>query len=95
MRGYKPHCLVATAAANTGIDQPKCVYVLHVGIPRCIVELLQERGRLVRVDGMSGSFVIYCDWYTFIKLLVSILRPRQAKTAEVYDHEFVNSAIVS
>ena len=43
LRDFNPRCLVATAAGNTGIDKPKCKMVLRLGIPRTIIEMLQER----------------------------------------------------
>ena len=45
MNDYNPRVLVATAAANTGIDQVLVKWVLTVGLPRCLTTLLQERGR--------------------------------------------------
>ena len=35
MNGLMVRVLAATAAANTGIDQPLLGFVLRVGVPRC------------------------------------------------------------
>ena len=59
--------LVATAAANTGIDQEMLDFVLRVGLPRCIITALQERGRNARKEGMFGFFIVYTSWLLFIK----------------------------
>ena len=60
--GFTFHVLVATAAANTGIGQPLCQHVLRVGIPWCLATFLQERGRLVCKDGMTGTFAMCSSW---------------------------------
>ena len=82
MRNYNPRVLVATAAANTGIDQEKVDYVIRVGLPRCIITLLQERGRNARVAGMRGFFGVFTDWSLFVRLVLSILMPTK-KEAEM------------
>ena len=65
--------LVATAAANTGIDQEMLDFVLRVGLPRCIITALQERGRNARKEGMVGYFVVYTSWLLFIKLMSQVI----------------------
>ena len=67
---FNPRVLVATAAANTGIDAPRLVWVLRVGIPRCLITLIQERGRNAREAGLHGMFVIITDWLMFVYLLL-------------------------
>lgn len=42
---FDQRVLVATTAAHIGTKQPLFNYVLRVGLPRCIITLLQERGR--------------------------------------------------
>ena len=73
MGGYRPRVLVATAAANTGIDQPKLVWVLRVGFPRCLSTLLQERGRNARLASLAGMFAVFTNWKMFVKLLLCVL----------------------
>ena len=83
--------LVATAAANTGIDQPQCNMVLRLGIPRTIVEMLQERGRI----RCGGVFSVYSDWAMLVKLILSILRPRSSDSDELRDIDYVHSTITA
>ena len=71
---FNPRALVATAAANTGIDAPRLVWVLRVGMPRCLITLLQERGRNAREVGMTGMYVVLADWVMFAYLVLSILK---------------------
>ena len=73
LRGYSPRCLVATSAANTGIDQPKCKMVLRIGVPRSIVEAMQERGRIRH----RGVFAVHSDWTMLVTLVLSVLKPKQ------------------
>ena len=89
--GFSPRCLVATAAANTGIDQPKCTMVLRLGLPRTIVELLQERGRLRG----RGLFAVFLDWSMAAKLMVSILTPSRSSSAEICEVDYINSTITA
>ena len=95
MRWYDPRVLVATAAANTGIDQRELNHVLRVGFPRCLTTLIQERGRNARVEGMLGLYTIHSDWTMFVKILLSVLTPGTSQSNEPEDHEFVNSMIES
>ena len=93
---FNPRVLVATAAANTGIDAPRLLRVLRVGIPRCLVTLIQERGRNAREAGLTGMFVVITDWSMFVFLLLSILiNPSPSDTEEIHDHFFANSMIKS
>ena len=93
---FNPRVLVATAAANTGIDAPQLVWVLRVGIPRCLITLIQERGRNAREAGLRGMFVILTDWSMFVFLLLSVLAtPNSSDGDEIHDHFFVNSMITS
>ena len=95
VEGHTFRVLVATTAANIGIDQPLCVYVLRVGIPRCITTLLQERGRLVRKDGMTGTFALISSWDRWILLLLSVMVPEASGPGEIPDHSYDNSSIDS
>ena len=93
---FNPRVLVATAAANTGIDAPQLVWVLRVGIPRCLITLIRERGRNAREAGLEGMFVILTDWAMFVYLLLSVLQtPDSGDGDEIHDHFFVNSMITS
>jgi superfamily II DNA or RNA helicase len=93
--GIRFRVLVATAAANTGIDQPLCVRVVRLGLPRCPTTLLQERGRLVRKDGMHGNFTLHSCWQSWIILLVSVMGTSRPGTNEIADHSYANSVIDS
>ncbi len=95
MKNFDPRVLVATAAANTGIDNERVDYVLRVGLPRCIITLLQERGRNVRNESMVGLFAVFTDWTLFIQLILSILLPTSKKVTMVKEHNFANSMILS
>ena len=91
MKDYNPRVLVATAAANTGIDQVLVKWVLTVGLPRCLTALLQERGR----NCAEGLYLIMTDQKLFIKLILSILAPHQTSDSEEKEHSFANSMIMS
>ena len=95
MANLDPRLLVATAAANTGIDQVHLVHVLRVGLPRCITTMLQERGRNARWIGMHGLFAVFTNWAMFVKLLLSILLPPEVESEEVADHDYINSVITA
>ena len=95
MKHLHPRILVATAAANTGIEQALLTYVLRVGIPRCIVTFLQERGRNSRTPGLRGLFAIYSNWSLFVKLLLTVLLPRDSGSDEIPEHDFVNSTVTA
>ena len=62
MRGHRFYVLVATPAANTGLDQPKTKSVIRYGLPRDPTTLLQEKGRLVCQAGMVGDVIMFIDW---------------------------------
>jgi hypothetical protein len=88
--------LVVTAAANTGIDQPLCLYVLHVGLPHCPTTLLQEHGRLVQKEGMTGTFLLHsCCGGGWVCLVGSALHGNVEATEEVPDHSYINLVIES
>ena len=72
---FNPRVLAATAAANTGIDQEQLDFVVRVGLPRCIITALQERGRNARVAGMIGCFAVFTSWTLFVKLILTTLVP--------------------
>ena len=87
--------LVATSAANMGIDQPLCVYVLRVGLPRCPTTLIQERGHLVQNEGMTGTFLITSCWGHSLILMISVLSSTLSATEEVPDHIYASLVIES
>ena len=91
MKDYHPRVLVATAAANTGIDQVLVKWVLSVGLPRCLTTLMQERGR----NRSQGLYLVLTDWKLFIKLLLLIVVPYKLDTTETPVHAFANSMIMS
>ena len=57
---FNPRILVTNGAGNTGIDSDRVTEILRAGLPMDLPTALQERGRLVRKDGMKGriTFVI-------------------------------------
>ena len=71
---YVPRALVATAAANTGLDQELLTFAAHAGLFRCIITAMQERGRVSRKEGMMGFFSVFTNWKMFVKLLLTKLR---------------------
>ena len=91
MKDYHLCVLVATAAANTGIDQVLVKWVLSVGLPRCLTTLMQERGR----NRSQGLYLVLTDWKLFIKLLLSIVVPHELDAEETPVHAFANSMIMS
>ena len=62
LRGHRFRVLVATSAANTGIDQPRTKLVTRFVLHRDSITLLQEKGRLFRKPEMTGCFEIYTDF---------------------------------
>jgi len=66
MKNYNPRVLVATPAANTGINQVLIEFILSVGLPRCLTTLIQERGR----NQHHGVYAVLTNWRLFIKLLI-------------------------
>lgn len=87
-------CLVATSAKNTGIDAPKLIWVLRLGIPHCLITLLQERGRNALEVRTTGMFIVLADWIMFAYLVIHILtKPPRGDDEEIHDHFFVNLMI--
>mmetsp|Transcript_10303 Transcript_10303/g.15594 ORF Transcript_10303/g.15594 Transcript_10303/m.15594 type:complete len:602 (+) Transcript_10303:55-1860(+) len=64
---FNPRILVTNGAGNTGIDSDKVTEILRAGVPMDLPTVLQERGRLVRKEGMNG-------FITFIFNLRSLLQ---------------------
>ena len=92
---FNPRVLAATAAANTGIDQEQLDFVVRVGLPRCIITALQERGRNARVAGMIGCFAVFTSWTLFVKLILTTLVPIVGVDAEANEFLGTNSMITS
>ena len=92
MRGLHCRVVVGTSCVNTGIDQHDVRLVQRAGIPRCIVTSIQEGGRNARKDGMTGEFIIYAEWASFVSLLLSILITFK-KTTKACDIDGINSVI--
>ena len=82
MKHFDPRVLVATAAANTGIEQALLVYVVRIGLPRCIVTMLQERVRNSRIPVLCGSFAVFKSWPLFVTLLLTVLSPQDQDLVE-------------
>ena len=94
MRGHNFRILIDLLAANAGIAQPQCVFVLLLGIPCCLTTLLQERGRLVRVAGMTGAFSLYLDWSMWVILLVLVIvAPSKSTIYKTTNNQYVNTTI--
>jgi superfamily II DNA helicase RecQ len=94
MSGLNCRVVVGTSCVNTGIDQHNVRLVQRAGIPRCILNSIQEGGRNARKDGMTGKFILYAEWTSFIKLLLSILLPHK-KNVKKCESDGVNSVIQS
>ena len=92
LRRYYPHVLVATPAANTGIEQMLVVYVLRVGLPRSITMMLQERGRCLPNPGVLGYFVLFVDWSLLIFVLITVVLPVENNSSdELPDYTYAGS----
>jgi superfamily II DNA helicase RecQ len=50
--------IVATSALGTGVDFPRIVYIVHVGMPWSIIDYAQESGRGGRADKRVDSVVL-------------------------------------
>ena len=92
MDGLNCRAVVGTSCVNTGIDHHNVRLVQRAGIPRCIVTSIQEGGRNARKDGMTGEFIIYAEWTSFVRLLLLILIPFKNNT-EKSESDGVNSVI--
>ena len=86
LRGHRFRVLVATSAANTGIDQPRTKLVTRFGLHRDPITLLQEKGRLVRKPGMTGRFEIYDDFVSWVILVASTLAPGPKTSPNAEDY---------
>ena len=95
LEDYLARICVATAAANTGIDQKWMEWIDRIGLPRDVLTMLQEMGRNARQPGMTGAYHIYTDWKRFVKLLLSILIPLKKEGEEPPEYEGLNSVIPS
>ena len=62
LEDYLARICVATAAANTGIDQKWMEWIDRIGLPRDVLTMLQEMGCNARQPGMTGAYHIYTDW---------------------------------
>ena len=94
LRRYYPRVLVATPAANTGIEQMLVVYVLRVGLPRSITMMLQERGRCLRNPVVLSYFVLFVDWSLFIFVLITVVLPVENNSSdELSDYTYAGSMI--
>jgi len=93
MPHFNPHVLVATAVANTGVDQEDLVHVSRVGIPRCVLTGKQESGRNARKAGMTGVYNVYLDWKAFANLIISILSPSKLESSAATDYDGLNTVI--
>ena len=56
---------------------------------------LQEHGRLVRRDGMTGTFSLFLSWDQWILLLLNVMKPKGNDNDEIADHPYANSSIDS
>ena len=95
MEDFVANILIATAAANTGIDKDNIEMVIRKGVPRDVITLLQERGRNARQAGMNGAYFVYTTWPWFVTLLLSMMIPLKAKSNKNNESDGVNSANVS
>ena len=95
MPDFNVRILIATAAANTGIDKDTIEMVIRRGVPRDLITAFQERGRNVRMPGRNGVYNIYTNWDMLFTLMNSIVLPLRAVSAETYEDVGVNSAIAS
>lgn len=57
-RDGEPAYIVATSAFGLGIDHPAVRQVIHVGVPRSMVDFAQEVGRLGRSGGGGHSVLL-------------------------------------
>jgi hypothetical protein len=87
--------LIATAAANTGIDKDTIEMVIRRGVPRDLITAFQERGRNARMPGRNGAYNIYTNWGMFITLMNSIVLPLRATPDATDQADGANSAIAT
>ena len=95
MAGYDPRVLVATSAANTGIDNGQLQLMNCFGFLPCPTTLLQERGRNACVAGMTGSYITFTPWMIFVKLALSMFLPFTKSANEPSEYEGINTIIPS
>ena len=92
MPDFNVRILIATAAANTGIDKDTIEMVICRGVPRDLITAFQECGCNARMPGRNGAYNIYTNWDMFITLMNSIVLPLRAVSAEGDEDVGVNSA---
>jgi hypothetical protein len=73
MEFLNPRVLLATSAANTGIDNNNVIEILRVGFPRDLITYLQERGRACRELNQIGLCYLVADILSLIKTLKMIM----------------------
>ena len=95
MEDFLTRILIATAAANTGIDKDSIEMVICKGVPRDNITVFQERGRNARKEGMNGAYFIYTTWPWFVTLLLSMALPLKAPSNDNNESVGINSANVS
>ena len=95
MENFLTRILIATAAANTGIDKDSIQMVICKGVPRDNITVFQEHGLNARKEGMNGAYFIYTTWPWFATLLLSMTLPLKAKSKNNNELDGVNSVNVS
>ena len=56
MKDFVGNILIATAAANTGIDKDTIEMILCKGVPQGVITFLQKHGRNARQVGSNGAY---------------------------------------
>ena len=70
--------------------------LLRIGFARLLAVALQEVGHNAYKTGMLGNFIVFSNWTMFVKLLLSILLPREnSSSAELMEYTGMNSMIMS
>ena len=65
--------LLATAAANVGIDNHLVLFIMNMGWTRDLLTYFQQRGRACRLDGQEAVCIQIGDTGSFVGLMWTIL----------------------
>ena len=69
---FAPRILLATAAANVGIDNHNVLYILMLGWPRDLCTYFQQRGRAARLLEQIAIAILVADVSSYLSIIYSI-----------------------
>jgi hypothetical protein len=73
---------MATNAINVGLDDSKIDIVVRIELPRSLLTYFQERGRVARVEGSSGTSVLFASVESYVNIIRQILGNKSREEEE-------------